>query len=264
MQKLKELSKGIQNSKQVQILLSSQKLQYSLVQLALVAAALTSLGVLGRVATQFIPDIEPLTPLAVSIGFFFGPVAGFASGVSGFYFSNFLVWGGQGPWTIFQAIGAGTAGLVGGVFGFGNKSRKKILIASVIGVTLFELIVTIGMGAANSLAVGIGTGFAFTAIVSYIIFYLITSLPFSFVHVASSVGWSTFFYEWKEQIKKLKGGNVIEQEVLGLRSRDGSSGGSGNALVPFFYSRTTIGDDKSQHDDRFWHIERKLNDADGE
>lgn len=254
MSKLKQISKKLQDSKQIQILLSSQKTQYSLLQLALAVSALTAMGVLGRAATQFIPDIEPLTPLAISIGFFFGPVAGFISGASGFYFSNFLVWGGQGPWTVFQSLGAGIAGLVGGVLGFGNKSRRKILVASLIGVTLYELIVTIGMGAINSLVVGS----FFSTSIAYIIFYLITSLPFSLVHIGSGIGWSTFFYEFKEQIKKLKGGKVIEKEVLGLRSRDGDSGWSVDKMVPFFYSRKTIGDDKGEHDSRVWHIERKL------
>ncbi|MBI2076551.1 MAG: ECF transporter S component [Candidatus Aenigmarchaeota archaeon] len=226
--------------RQLQILLIAQKLQYSPLRIALLVTLLTSLGVLGRAALQFIPSVEPLTAIAVLNGFFFGPLAGFVSGASGFYASNYLVWGGQGPWTVFQMLGAGLAGFIGGVFGFGKKSRWKVLAATSIGLLFYELIVTIGLSAIVSFNP------------AFIALYLLTSLPFSVVHMASSVGFSITLYEFKEQIKKLKGGKIIEQEILGIRTADSDSSGHSDKLVPFFYSRKTFGKDNSKSRSRFW------------
>jgi hypothetical protein len=234
-------------SKQAQIILTSQKTEYSLLRMIAVVTALTTLGIFGRAAFQFIPSVEPLTPLAILSGFMFGPIAGFISGASGFFLSNFLVWGGQGPWTIFQCFGAGVAGFVGGMFGVVNKSRWKILLATLLGITLFELIVTTGNGLLFSF-------FGFSAL----LIYFVTSLPFSLVHIASSIGFSMFFYEFKERVKKLKGGKLIEQEILGFRSADSDSDEHGNRFVPFFYSKRTAGEDKNKSEGRSWPIKRKF------
>ena len=248
MAKFKQATKTVQSQKQIQLLLTSQKLQYSLLRIALATTALTSLGILGRATLQLIPSVEPLTSMVVLVGLFFGPIAGFISGASGFYASNFLVWGGQGPWTIFQSLGAGAAGFIGGIFGLLGKSRWQVLLATLIGVTLYELIVTIGMGALVSFSL------------AYTMFYLVTSLPFSLVHIGSSIGFSLAFYEFKGQIKKLKGGKLLEQEILGLRSINSDSSKSSNRFVPFFYAKRTIGKDSDKSNSKFWFIKRKQND----
>jgi len=208
--------------------LLAQKTEYSLLRTAAVVVALTAAGVAGRAALQFVPSVEPLTPLAVLIGFFFGPVAGFASGAAGFFASNFAVWGGQGVWTPFQSLGAGIAGAIGGVFGLGRKGRLKALAATVVGVVAYEVLVTLGMSMMSF-------DFAFVAA------YALTSLPFSAVHVLSSIGFASFFYEFKEGLGKLRGGKLVEQEILGLRRADGAGGVGGGALVPFAYARKSFG-----------------------
>jgi energy-coupling factor transport system substrate-specific component len=207
--------------------------------------------VLGRYAFQLIPSVEPLTPAAVLIGFFFGPVAGFVSGASGFLASNFLVWGGQGPWTVFQSIGAGIAGSIGGMFGLGKKTRWKVLAATLIGVGLYELIVTAGLS------------YIFSFNLVFVAFYLLTSLPFSLVHIGSSVGFSFIFYEFREQIKRLRGGKTIEQEFLGLRVVDSDSDKHSSNVpyrfVPFFYSRRTIDENNGKSDSGFWSVKHIQN-----
>jgi len=249
--------------KQEKIVLVAQKTKYSLTRLALLTTLLTAAGVAGRVAFQFIPSVEPLTPLAILLGFFVGPVAGFFSGASGFFASNFLVWGGQGYWTIFQCVGAGVAGLIGGLFGkffrfnerfFGNRFSKKELFAALaataIGITLYETIVTLGTGAVATL---------FNP--ALLLLYAVTSIPFSLVHLASSLGFATALYEFKEQLKKMKGGKIIEREILGLRVTGSGDGVAGNRVVPYLYSRKTAGDGGGQHDSGFW-FKRKKQDSD--
>ncbi len=215
------------------LVLTLEKMKYSLKQKLLLISLLTSLGVAGRVALQFIPSVEPLTSMSIFLGFLFGPIYGFISGVSGFYASNFLVWGGQGPWTIFQCLGAGLAGFIGGIFGkLGKKSRIKFLISTFIGITVYEIIITVSMGAM----------FLFPMLLVYIL----TSIPFSLVHLGSSLGFSLSFYELKENIGKWRGG-WIERKILGFRIADSDSNESGHKLIPLFYKRETSRKSKSRN-----------------
>ena len=173
-----------QKSEQKSLLLSVQTTKYSLKRKLLTLSVLTSLGILGRAAFQFIPSVEPLTPLVILTGFLLGPISGFISGVSGFYLSNFLVWGFQGPWTILQCLGAGLAGFIGGFIGkFGKKSRWKLLLSTFLGIIVYEIVITISMGLIFSLPL--------------LVFYIITSIPFSLIHLTSSLGFSLSFYEFK-------------------------------------------------------------------
>lgn len=231
-----------QKSQQATLFLSAQRTKYSLKRKLLLMMGLTSLGILGRAAFQFIPSVEPLTPLAILTGFLLGPISGFISGVVGFYLSNFLVWGFQGPWTVFQCLGAGLAGFIGGLIGkLGKKSRTKFLISTLIGIIVYEIIVTVSMGMMFSLP--------------FLVFYTITSIPFSIVHLSSSLGFSLSFYEFKEQIKKLKGG-LVEKEILGFRVAHSSTGKPGNKLVPYLYSRKIHRKDKGSSKDRFWYFRK--------
>ena len=231
-----------QKSQQGTLLLSAQRTKYSLKRKLLLMMALTSLGILGRAVFQFIPSVEPLTPLTILTGFLLGPISGFISGVTGFYLSNFLVWGFQGPWTIFQCLGAGLAGLIGGLIGkLGKKSRTKFLISTFIGIIVYEIIVTVSMGVMFSFP--------------FLLFYIITSIPFCLIHLSSSLGFSLSFYEFKEQIKKLRGG-WIEKEILGFRATDSDTGKPGNKLVPYLYFKGITGKDKSRGKDRFWYFRK--------
>jgi len=231
-----------QKNEQKTLILSAQRTKYSLKRKLLLMMGLTSLGILGRAAFQFIPSVEPLTPLTILTGFLLGPISGFISGVTGFYLSNYLVWGFQGPWTIFQCLGAGLAGFIGGLIGnLGKKSRTKFLISTVIGIIVYEIIVTVSMGVMFSLP--------------FLFLYIITSIPFSLIHLSSSLGFSLSFYEFKEQIKKLRGG-LIEKEILGFRIADGIAGKPGNKLAPYLYFRKISRKDKGRGKDRFWYFRK--------
>jgi uncharacterized membrane protein len=80
--------------------------------LALVAA-LAALATVGRIAFAPIPNVKPTTDIALFAGFALGPVPGFAVGAVAALASN--VFFGQGPWTPWQMVGWGGAGLLGGL-----------------------------------------------------------------------------------------------------------------------------------------------------
>lgn len=248
MLKLKKVSKTKQDMKQKLILLSRQKLQYSLLRLCLLATLLTSVGILGRIAFQTIPSVEPLTPLSILIGFLLGPIAGFFSGVYGFFITNFFVIGWQGPWTIFQCIGAGLAGIIGGFFGkISKNSRNLFLLSTLLGIIFYEIIVTLG-------------GWTLTLGLVPITFYFLTSLPFSIVHIVSSMGFSLTFFEFKHQIKNLIGGKIIDKEIFGFRVSSSGDSKPSNKPIPYLYFRKIFRSDKGKPDDKFWFIRKKQND----
>ena len=67
--------------------------------------------------------------VSIAAGMIFGMKEGFVLGGSSYIVSNFFIWGLQGPWTIFQALGAAIAGSSGGVAkNFGMVSRKSLIV----------------------------------------------------------------------------------------------------------------------------------------
>lgn len=149
--------------------------------------SLTVSGVIGRVSLQHIPSVEPLIAVAAATGFYFGTKEGVLAGATGYYVSNFLVFGGQGPWTIFQVLGAGAAGLTGGAFGKFFEGRTAFFTSAFIGVAVYEILVNIG---SLSFAAFTGVGTA----------YLLSALPFSLTHLASTLGFGLILYGAKEKI----------------------------------------------------------------
>jgi hypothetical protein len=150
-------------------------------------AIITATGVAGRVALQHVPSVEPLIAVAAATGFYFGTKEGMIAGGTGYYLSNFLVYGGQGPWTAFQVAGAALAGASGGLIGKASEGKYAFLSSAVVGVLIYEILVNIGsLGFASFTGVGIG--------------YLAAALPFTATHIASTIGFGLMLYGSKEKI----------------------------------------------------------------
>ena len=78
--------------------------------LALVAA-LAALAVAARVLFAAVPNVQGTTDVALLSGYVLGPAPGFMVGALGALASNLFL--GQGPWTPWQMVGWGAAGLAG-------------------------------------------------------------------------------------------------------------------------------------------------------
>ena len=189
--------KTAEKTVQSEFVLQVQKLCQGLTMASLLKlTALTGLGLLGRVALQGIPSVEPIVPMAIVVSFFLGYKYGLPSGMASFYLSNFLVWGGHGPWTVFQVLGTGAAALAGGFFGRLSKSRYSLIAAAVLGTLFYELIVDLSF-------------LAFGFFSPFLLFIL--PLPFTITHIASSLGFSLVLYAFKDKISE------ITNEILEIR-----------------------------------------------
>jgi energy-coupling factor transport system substrate-specific component len=78
-----------------------------------VIATLAALAGVGRVPFAAVPSVQPTTFLVLVCGRVFGPVAGFIIGSLAAFSSNFFL--GHGPWTPWQMLAWGLAGVCGGL-----------------------------------------------------------------------------------------------------------------------------------------------------
>ena len=171
--------------------------------------AMLGLATFGRVALQGIPSVEPIIPIAIAMGMILGIREGFLLGGSAYVISNFFIWGFQGPWTIFQALGAAVPGAFGGIFGKYSKAGfKTLMILSIVGTMFFEVVMNI-----SGAFMGIGLiGFGLLTLP----LYFMTSLPFSLAHIGSN----TVFALMCKPLLKLR--RVKDEfKVISVRRSDG-------------------------------------------
>jgi len=142
-------------------------------------------GAALRMPMQAIPSAEPITFFAILAGWLFGRKKGFITGAAAGYMSNFFMFGGQGPWSIFQMLGWGMAGFLGGFirnikpkknyFVFWIKAILPVLMIAVIGTVIFEVVMNV----------------SWVLFMPYSIFALFLSgLPFLFIHLVSNVSFA--------------------------------------------------------------------------
>ncbi|HUA73794.1 MAG TPA: prenyltransferase/squalene oxidase repeat-containing protein [Solirubrobacteraceae bacterium] len=86
-----------------------------------VVATLAAVAALGRDAFVAIPDVKPITAMALVVGYALGPLPGFSVGALGMLASNFVL--GQGPYTPWQMAAWGGVGLAGAALGALSRRR---------------------------------------------------------------------------------------------------------------------------------------------
>lgn len=92
-------------------------------ELALIAT-LSALAGLGRVPFAAIPSVQPTTFLVMITGYVFGSGPGFMVGALAAFVSNLFL--GHGPWTPWQMVGWGLAGVCAGLIGRFEPSNRQL------------------------------------------------------------------------------------------------------------------------------------------
>ncbi len=87
-----------------------------------VVAALITLGLVGRLLFMAVPQGKPVLAIVILAGAALGPSTGFLVGAATMLVSNMVF--GQGPWTPWQMVGMGLAGLLAGLCFFGRKHKS--------------------------------------------------------------------------------------------------------------------------------------------
>ena len=176
------------NSSQRLALHSVQK-QLQLLQLKewLVVIGFVGGAALLRVPMQTVPSAEPITFFAILAGWLFGKKKGFVAGAAAGYLSNFVTFGGQGPWTIFMVLGWGIAGFLGGFIKDIKETKSAWLywLKSIIPVLL---IVTI-----SSVSYDIITNAGWAFVMPFSILALaLSAIPFMLIHLVSNLVFALF------------------------------------------------------------------------
>lgn len=109
-------------------------------EIALVAMLGTISAVL-RVPFAAIPNVQPCTYLIICTGYVFGPVAGFTVGAITALVSNFFL--GQGPWTLYQMIAWGLAGVSTGYLSRFTMNKRLLVVFGILWGYLFGWITNI-------------------------------------------------------------------------------------------------------------------------
>lgn len=161
----------------------------------LLIISFVSAGVLGRVLMQPLPSVEPVTFFAILAGWLFGRKKGFLTGASAAFLSNFFMFGGQGPWTLFQMAGFGAAGFLGGFLR--NKAKiPECLMITAVATLFFEIIMNF-------------SSLIFLPSNIFAAFFL--AIPFMLVHLASNIVFSTLLPKVRQYIHEK--GSFDEREI---------------------------------------------------
>ncbi len=93
-----------------------------------VVATLAAVAALGRDAFVALPDVKPITAIALIVGYALGPLPGFTVGAIGMLASNMML--GQGPYTPWQMAAWGLVGLAGALLGrASNRHMGRVGLA---------------------------------------------------------------------------------------------------------------------------------------
>lgn len=163
-----------------------------------VISVLIAIGVIGRQAFFMLPQMKPVIAISVIAGASLGPGAGFLVGAMIAFVSNFFF--GQGPWTPWQMMALGLAGMFAGlIFQKWNRRGPKPSKVHKIAVCVFGLV----SGYFYGLIVDLWTLFGYTEKPSLNAYIVVKSTAIWFDTLLAI---STFVFLWvlyAPMIKKL-------------------------------------------------------------
>ena len=106
-----------------------------------IVGILSTVSAVIRIPFAALPSVQPCTYLIICSGYVFGPLAGFMVGAMTALISNLFL--GQGPWTIYQMLAWGMAGVSAAYLKRLNPGRKGLIAFGVLWGYLFGLIVNL-------------------------------------------------------------------------------------------------------------------------
>ncbi len=160
-------------------------------------AGLSAIGVAGRVAFFFIPQVKPIGAVTVVSGIALGPQAGFLVGAMGMFVSNFYF--GQGPMSPWQMFCMGLIGFFAGVvFKKSNIKKTKINMA-IYGFLATFVFYGLIINPASSIS------FLDTINKEMIILSYVRGFPFDLIHALGTFVFLLLFGEpFLEKIDRIK------------------------------------------------------------
>ena len=163
-----------------------------------VISVLIAIGVIGRQAFFMLPQMKPVLAISIIAGALLGPGAGFLVGAMIAFVSNFFF--GQGPWTPWQMMALGLAGMFAGlIFQKWNRREPKPSKLHKLAVCVFGLV----SGYCYGLIVDLWTLFGYTEKPSLNAYLVVKSTAIWFDTLLAI---STFVFLWvlyAPMIKKL-------------------------------------------------------------
>ncbi len=108
------------------ICLAYEKRKTSIKEISLIAT-LAGLAGVSRVPFAALPNVQPTTFLVIISGYVFGPFYGFMVGMIATVVSNSFL--GHGPWTPWQMLAWGLAGLSAGIISKFNSKPSRIFLS---------------------------------------------------------------------------------------------------------------------------------------
>lgn len=160
-------------------------------------AGLSAIGVAGRVAFFFIPQVKPIGAVTIVSGVALGPQAGFIVGAMGMFVSNFYF--GQGPLSPWQMFCMGLIGFFAGLVFKKLNIKKTKLNMSIYGFIATFLI--------YGLIINPISAISFLDIINkeMILLSYVRGFPFDLIHALGTFGFLLLFGEqFLEKIDRIK------------------------------------------------------------
>ena len=164
---------------------------------------LAGLASVSRIAMGFIPNVMPVTILAVMVGSKFGVQRGFAFAILVTLASNAVL--GHGWWSLFQILGWGSVAILASMVkvhdGEGILSMPQLAFASLWSVPVFSIIVSLSNIDAGMSPIVFGL-------------YLVNGLLYDLLHFLGNLFFAMWFGQWFERLLNMNQPHhqIVQQE----------------------------------------------------
>lgn len=158
---------------------------------------------ISRIAMSFIPNVMPVTIMAVMIGSKFGAQRGFSFAILVTLASNAVL--GHGWWSFFQVLGWGSVAAMASMFNVhtleGKLSMNRLAFASLWSVPVFSLFVSLSIVDSSMSMIDFSL-------------YVVNGLLYDVLHFLGNVFFAMWFGQWFERLLSMNQpqNRLVQQE----------------------------------------------------